>query len=759
MNAIKNKEDVLKVLKSGTSEERLKFWEDLPPNSFKDAATSLFASDNPSMVILALTSPIQQYCEGSAPEYGAVLAEALHEYAVEIWNFTPNHGLNSTTLSNLAYYHVKALSLIGRSEAVIAMADHYIKFYKDFGDYENLPSLKVLKIGALVNLQRIDEAEEALQGDLSLLEHPIAGIEAKRLKGWIDQYRTDPTQLRTQDKSARELDQTLVTDINELLKDLDMDSTRWDLGWDPDMESTLSDEENSVEHSSISRSLIRYPNLDCPDKVILNQRFSFIVELLIDKPEDQEEPLYGQVIVKDDGKELPKVEVVLSHHSFDIENSNTQFIEVERDDDSEVRFALIPRELGQHKIKVRFYQNDKLIGKATRNIFVSEQPVEVDVEQPDPLVGLELKTSLTIPPQDLELYIDYSDNDKTLSFELHSVKEEIGYIRRSQGIKILKGSPLEKMQAIYKEMDKLAKIRPASEEDKAKLEKRLASIGNNLWDELIPDKLKQEYWKFKSCVKSVLVLSEEPWIPWEMIKPYRYNDQDEEENDLFWCQQFSISRWLSSDWGTADELEFKTSRSIAPTNSNLPSVQAEVDFLEHLSNLYPEIQPLTTFTTSIQVLDSLKHEDLSVLHFACHGAFDSKSPNDSAIKLSDGPLRPSDIRARFGGKRQRPLIFINACHGGRAEFSFTGLGGWARRMIDSRAGAFIGAMWEVNDKLALQFAKSFYKSFLQDSESIAESFRLAREEIRKQAPYNSTWLAYTLYADPEGRVKNKIAAH
>jgi hypothetical protein len=755
------KEQVLNLLRNGTSKERLAFLERLPPNSFKEAATSLVISNNPSIVILAFTSLIQQYCEGGAPIYGAVLADAAHDRAVGIWNTIPNHGLEPTTLSNLAYYHVKALSLIGRSEDVIVMADHYIKFYKELGDDENLPSLKVLKIGALVNLQRIDEAEEALRDDPSLLQHPIAGIEAKRLKGWIDQYRAEPTQLRMpQTKSTPELDQTSVSDINELLQELDMESTRWNLGWDPDMESTCSEEENSVEHSSIPRSLIRYPNLDCPDKVILNQRFSFTVELLIDKPEDQEEPLYGQITIEDDGTDLPKVEVVLSHHNFDIENSNTQFIEVKRDNESEVRFVLIPRELGQHKIKVRFYQNDNLIGKATRNIFVSEQHVEVDVEQPDPLVGLELKTSLTTPPQDLELYIDYSENDKTLSFELHSVKEEIGYIRKSQGIKILKGSPLEKMQATYKEMDKLAKLRPETEEDKAKLEQRLASIGNNLWNELIPDKLKQEYWKFKSRVKSVLVLSEEPWIPWEMIKPYRYNDQDEEENDLFWCQRFSISRWLSSNFGTADELEFKTSRSIAPANSNLPSVQAEVDFLEHLSNLYPEIQPLTTFTTSIQVLDSLKHEDLSVFHFACHGSFDSKSPNDSAIKLSDGPLRPSDIiSVRFGGKRQRPLIFINACHGGRAEFSFTGLGGWARRMIDSRAGAFIGAMWEVNDKLALQFAKSFYKLFLQDGESIAEAFRLAREEIRKQAPYNSTWLAYTLYADPEGRVKQKIAAH
>ncbi len=164
-------------------------------------------------------------------------------------------------------------------------------------------------------------------------------------------------------------------------------------------------------------------------------------------------------------------------------------------------------------------------------------------------------------------------------------------------------------------------------------------------------------------------------------------------------------------------------------------------------------------TNSADVLDSLKYEDLSVFHFACHGAFDSKSPNDSAIKLSDGALRPSDIIARFGGKRQRPLIFINACHGGRAEFSFTGLGGWAKRMVDSRAGAFVGAMWEVNDELALQFAQTFYKAFLQDNETIAESFRMAREEIRKIAPYNSTWLAYTLYADPEGRAKGKTPAN
>jgi hypothetical protein len=166
---------------------------------------------------------------------------------------------------------------------------------------------------------------------------------------------------------------------------------------------------------------------------------------------------------------LPEVEVVLSHSGFDLEGSNTQIMQVERDDDSSVRFVLIPR--------------------------------------------------------------------------------------------------LEKMQSVYKEMTQLAQRMPTTAEDRAWAEHRLESVGNELWDELISEQLKQEYWKFKSRVTSVLITSEEPWIPWEILKPYRNNDDGEQENDLFWCQQFAMSRWLSGA-GTADELDIKTARSIAPMKTH-----------------------------------------------------------------------------------------------------------------------------------------------------------------------------------------------
>ena len=93
------KERVLDLLRTGTPEARIELLRTLPPNEFKNSAASLIGSDSPGMVIVALAPVIQQYCSGSDPDCGAVLAAAAHERAVEIWETVPNHGLIATTLS------------------------------------------------------------------------------------------------------------------------------------------------------------------------------------------------------------------------------------------------------------------------------------------------------------------------------------------------------------------------------------------------------------------------------------------------------------------------------------------------------------------------------------------------------------------------------------------------------------------------------------------------------------------------------------
>lgn len=498
------------------------------------------------------------------------------------------------------------------------------------------------------------------------------------------------------------------------------------------------------------QSLIRYPNLDCPDKAIINQKFSLTVELLMKQPEEQS-PFFK---IPDTGtSELPEVEVVLSASGFDLESSNVQVMKVDRDNDSPVRFNLIPRQLGERRIKVEFWQKGIRLGTAHRNVLIAEQPVDVTVPQSDESLLLEFKTVRTVPPQDLDLLIQLDSDGKTLLFRLHSTKTDVNYTFTEVGHVTLKGIPLDKMQVIYEEMSSMANRVPTTQDGREETERRLTAIGNSLWDELIPDQLKQQYWEFKTRVKSLLITSDEPWIPWEMIKPFRFNNNGHVEQEPFWCQQFALSRWLSMG-ATADDMIMGRVRPIAPTPTDLPWAKEELLFIEQLSTLCSGITPLTAFGKRLQVLDCFTNEEFSLLHFACHGTFDATLPNDSAIELSDGELlRPSDIQVQFKGRRPRPMIFINACHGARGEFSFTGLGGWAEMLVKARVGAFIGTMWEVSDELALLFAKTFYTKLLKENESIAESFRLAREDIRKAAPYNSTWLAYSLYADAEGRVK------
>jgi CHAT domain-containing protein len=152
----------------------------------------------------------------------------------------------------------------------------------------------------------------------------------------------------------------------------------------------------------------------------------------------------------------------------------------------------------------------------------------------------------------------------------------------------------------------------------------------------------------------------------------------------------------------------------------------------------------------LDVLKWLEKESFSIMHFACHGEFNETLSSKSPIFLSGRSLEPSDINTKFGEGRQRPLIFINACHTGRTGSSLTWLGGWPVCFVNiAHVGAFIGAMWEVDDQLAVLFAKSFYTALLRDKFPIAQAFRHAREEIRRAKPYNSSWLAYVLYADPE----------
>ena len=166
----------------------------------------------------------------------------------------------------------------------------------------------------------------------------------------------------------------------------------------------------------------------------------------------------------------------------------------------------------------------------------------------------------------------------------------------------------------------------------------------------------------------------------------------------------------------------------------------------------PSQLPLETVA---EVLDALAGKAGNLYHFSCHGNFDADNADDSPLQLKDGEIfAPNDITGPYetGVVQSKPLVFLNACYAGQIGRNIRGLGGWAQRFVSKGASAFVGGMWEVNDNLAAEFAITFYDK-LWSGETLGEAFHAARAHLREMDPANPTWLAYTLYADPNGFAK------
>jgi hypothetical protein len=249
-----------------------------------------------------------------------------------------------------------------------------------------------------------------------------------------------------------------------------------------------------------------------------------------------------------------------------------------------------------------------------------------------------------------------------------------------------------------------------------------------------------------------LILSDEPWIPWELLKPY-YHDHAANQvyEDGFLAEVFHLARWFTKR-GVAPDTDIRAARLVAPA-SDLNYSEEECKFFDGLQARGIEVGP--ALGKRDEVFTAFRTARIKLLHVAAHGNFKYINPNDSPLELENGEyLRPADLApVRTAALRQeRPMVFLNACHGGQVAFSLTGLGGWAETMVaDIGVSAFVGALWEINDQLAAQFAICFYQELMQNKR-MAEAFHTARLAIRDKAPGNSTWLAYTLYADPNARV-------
>lgn len=287
-------------------------------------------------------------------------------------------------------------------------------------------------------------------------------------------------------------------------------------------------------------------------------------------------------------------------------------------------------------------------------------------------------------------------------------------------------------------------------EGRQSAEQRLAVKGTYLFQNMLPAELQTDLWRLRDQIHSVQIQSDEPWIPWELCRLCgKENDRFIEGG--FFCEAFAITRWLPGI-SLRPGISMNNIAIVVPTDSGLSFTAKEMEYLNDLASNKRRVSQVPA--TYISLYQAMAKGDYDCWHFTGHGGFRNINADRSVILLEQGerftPEDLSGMAANLGAAH--PIVFLNACQIGRSGMSLTGIGGWARRFLMAEASAFIGAYWSIYDESAYDFAAAIYDRLLSGM-TIGEAAQKARMVLKEKANRDSTWLAYTVYADPLARLQ------
>jgi hypothetical protein len=365
-----------------------------------------------------------------------------------------------------------------------------------------------------------------------------------------------------------------------------------------------------------------------------------------------------------------------------------------------------------------------------------------------------------VRPPDLEMRIRIAaENGKTrLRFNLHSPGGRVALAHREIDGPLLRRSPDDFQAHLLGKIEKLGERRDIDRSLllQGEMASKLASLGHDLWDELFSPELRAVYRDvIRPAVHSWVIISDEPWIPWELVKPYEDTGSGEPLDDPFLYLHFELTRWIAGEKAFAPEI---TIRSLAVVQSqlDLPHADQERQLFTQLEEEFPGLgKEMPRLDSVADCLSFLSSTDFDLIHFIGHGTPLLKHPDEAGLPFTDGSsLRPTDLHGPLATRlgRNHPLIFLNACWAGKEGWSLTRLGGWAARWIGKcGCGAFVAPLWPVREKVAVSFAWRFYEALARGA-TLGEAALEARQHVAEERPGDPSAYAYTVYGHPHARV-------
>jgi len=142
---------------------------------------------------------------------------------------------------------------------------------------------------------------------------------------------------------------------------------------------------------------------------------------------------------------------------------------------------------------------------------------------------------------------------------------------------------------------------------------------------------------------------------------------------------------------------------------------------------------------------------VSSLHFACHGEVDPTNHRYNGIVLSEktNRLSPLIVSGSKICREQQPFVFLNACQLGFSSELLADYGGMAGEFLRAGSRGFLAPLWSIDDRLAHDIAIDFYQRTLDDGIEVGEVMRDVRSkfDLTQDIP-SSTFVAYVFYGHP-----------
>jgi hypothetical protein len=250
---------------------------------------------------------------------------------------------------------------------------------------------------------------------------------------------------------------------------------------------------------------------------------------------------------------------------------------------------------------------------------------------------------------------------------------------------------------------------------------------------------------------TLLLLSEEPYIPWELAcidEPL-----PDPKAPPFLAAQARVGRWVLGNRRPKVppplEVEVRAFSVVSGVYDQVPGFQRLVEAEAEAATLAsdPRFKAQRVDATAEGVLDCLEGvPPADVLHFSVHGNYDPTGTQDGLMLVDGRTLDPLIVTG--SELSSAPFVFLNACQVGSGKRVLGDYSGLAAAFLEAGAAAVVAPLWSVKDTIAKEIALAFYAATA-DGTRPAEVLRQARLGFRPRSRSQSaTSLAYQFFGHP-----------